>query len=390
MSLSYKTNGKLEFMKEVNKELLDILKRIDAGIASEEDLRRYSHWCDAQQEDRQSNLLGVLDPVQKDRLLETIVGRTFEKKSLVINIRTLIAIAAALLCVVAAGLWFYQWNNTIRTHDPIIAQVKIPSVQEGTVLIMDNGDQIDLEKQGQGLIGEDTNSKISKSNDSSLVYSNAVSTVSKSPVFNTLMTAKGHQYQLTLADGTKVWLNAASSLRFPVNFTGQKQRRVMLEGEAYFEVAKNAAVPFVVVTDKQEIKVLGTHFNVKSDQNANSSATTLLEGSVMVNNTVKLVPGEQLVVSNGGLSKRKVNVEDAIAWKNGFFNFESKQIPEIMDELARWYDVEVRYVGAVPKDKVDATISRKKRIDEVLDLLEMTGLAKFTKNRNTITVEQTK
>jgi ferric-dicitrate binding protein FerR (iron transport regulator) len=390
MSLGYINKGKLEFMKEVNKELLDILKRIDAGVASEEDLRRYSHWCDAQQECRQSNPQDVLDTIQKDRLLETIVGRAFEKKNSVINIRTAIAIAAALLCIVAAGLWFYQWNSTISTNDRIIAKVKIPSVQEGAVLIMDNGDQIELEKQGQGLIGEETNSKISKSNDSSLVYSNAVSAASKSPVFNTLMTARGHQYQLTLADGTKVWLNAASSLRFPVNFTGQKQRRVMLEGEAYFEVAKNAAVPFVVVTEKQEIKVLGTHFNVKSDQNASSSATTLLEGSVMVNNAVKLVPGEQLVSSNSGLSKRKVNVEDVIAWKNGFFNFEGKQIPEIMDELARWYDVEVRYAGAVPKDKVDATISRKKRVDEVLDLLEMTGLAKFAKNGNTITVTQTK
>jgi len=377
-------------MKEVNKELLGILKRIDAGIASEEDLRRYNQWCEAQQEHSRSNPQEVLDPLRKNRLLETIVGKTFEKKDPMIRIRTTVTIAASLLCIIAAGLWLYQRNNTIRANNPIIAQVKTPSIQEGTVLIMDNGDQIDLEKQEQGLIGEETNSKISKNNDSSLVYSNAVSTASKSPVFNTLITARGHQYQLTLADGTKVWLNAASSLRFPVNFAGQKQRKVILEGEAYFEVAKNPSVPFVVVTDKQEIKVLGTHFNVKSDQNASSSATTLLEGSVIVNNTVKLVPGEQLLANSSGLSKRKVNVEDVIAWKNGFFNFEGKQISEIMDELGRWYDVESRYVGTIPKDKVDATISRKKRVEEVLDLLEMTGLATFTKHGNTITVTQPK
>lgn len=377
-------------MKDEKAELLDILKRIDAGIASEQDLLRYNQWCAAQQEDSSSHAPTLMDPVQKGRLLEKIAEKTFEKKRAMINMRTVATLAASLLCVFVAALWMYQRNNTIKDNNLVIAPVRIPSAQEGTVLIMDNGDQIDLEKQGQGLIGGGTDSEISKSNDSSLVYSNRLNTASNDPVFNTLMTARGHQYQLTLADGTKVWLNASSSLRFPVNFTGQKQRKVMLEGEAYFEVAKNPAVPFVVVTDKQEIKVLGTHFNVKSDQHASSSATTLLEGSVMVNNTVKLVPGEQLVASNGGLSKRRVHVEDVIAWKNGFFNFEGKQIPEIMDELARWYDVEVRYVGAIPKDKVDATISRKKHVDEVLDLLETTGLAKFSKNGNTIVVTQTK
>lgn len=377
-------------MKDVTKELLDILKRIDAGIASEEDLRRYNQWCDEQQDRERGNSTTGWDTFQKDRLLETIAGKTFEKKRSMINLRTVATLAASLLCVIAAALWIGQRNNTIRDNNLVMTPMKIPSAQEGTVLIMGNGDQIDLEKQKQGLIGGGKDSEISKSNDSSLVYSNRLNTASNGPVFNTLMTARGHQYQLTLADGTKVWLNASSSLRFPVNFMGQKQRKVILEGEAYFEVAKNPEVPFVVVTDKQEIKVLGTHFNVKSDQNASSSATTLLEGSVMVNNSVKLVPGEQLVASGSGLSKRRVNVEDVIAWKNGFFNFEGKQIPEIMDELARWYDFEVRYVGAVPKDKVDATISRKKRVDEVLDLLEMTGLAKFSKSGNTIVVTQTK
>ncbi|WET68670.1 FecR domain-containing protein [Sphingobacterium sp.] len=377
-------------MKDVTKELLDILKRIDAGIASEEDLRRYNQWCDEQQDRERGNSTAGWDTFQKDRLLETIAGKTFEKKRSMINLRTVATLAASLLCVIAAALWIGQRNNTIRDNNLVMTPMKIPSAQEGTVLIMGNGDQIDLEKQKQGLIGGGKDSEISKSNDSSLVYSNRLNTASNGPVFNTLLTARGHQYQLTLADGTKVWLNASSSLRFPVNFMGQKQRKVILEGEAYFEVAKNPEVPFVVVTDKQEIKVLGTHFNVKSDQNASSSATTLLEGSVMVNNSVKLVPGEQLVASGSGLSKRRVNVEDVIAWKNGFFNFEGKQIPEIMDELARWYDFEVRYVGAVPKDKVDATISRKKRVDEVLDLLEMTGLAKFSKSGNTIVVTQTK
>jgi len=377
-------------MKDVTKELLDILKRIDAGIASEEDLRRYNQWCDEQQDRERGHSTAGWDTFQKDRLLETIARKTFEKKRSMINLRTVATLAASLLCVLGACLWLYQRNNTIRDNNLVIAPMKTPSMKEGTVLIMDNGNQIDLEKQEQGLIGGGTDSEISKSNDSSLVYSNRLNTASNVPVFNTLLTARGHQYQLTLADGTKVWLNASSSLRFSVNFKGQKQRKVMLEGEAYFEVAKNPEVPFVVVTDKQEIKVLGTHFNVKSDQNASSSATTLLEGSVIVNNSVKLVPGEQLVASGNGLSKRRVNVEDVIAWKNGFFNFEGKQIPEIMDELARWYDFEVRYAGAIPKDKVDATISRKKRVDEVLDLLEMTGLAKFSKSGNTIVVTQTK
>ncbi|WP_343559043.1 FecR domain-containing protein [Sphingobacterium sp.] len=378
-------------MEEKTKAWLLILKRIEEGTASAEDLQQYNRWCDSMQAEQAMEHPVHMDPVLKDRMLEDITQKTFPRKRAVLRrIPVLASVAASLFCVVATALWFYQKDNLNPKTTELVGQVNPPAISDGAVLILDNGEQINLEKQGNGQIDLNANSKVSKNSDSSLVYNANGNANSSSPLFNTLMTARGHQYQLTLADGTKVWLNASSSLRFPVSFSGQKERRVLLEGEGYFEVAKNPALPFIVVTDKQEIKVLGTHFNVKSDKGAASSATTLLEGSVLVNNAIKLLPGEQLLASSTGVSKRKVNVEDAIAWKNGYFNFDGRQITEIMDELSRWYDLDIRYKGSIPKDKVDATISRRKSVDEVFELLELTGLATFSRNGRTITVTQTK
>jgi ferric-dicitrate binding protein FerR (iron transport regulator) len=219
-----------------------------------------------------------------------------------------------------------------------------------------------------------------------------------SPVtYNTLSTPRGGQYQLTLPDGSKVWLNAASSIHYPTAFTG-KERSVEITGEAYFEVAKDPYKPFRVVSlaaagnSPLEIKVLGTHFNVNAYEDEASISTSLLEGKLSINGSRPLAAGEQAVIVRGpsGAAKaiRIVNVPDiegSIAWKEGLFNFNQENISSIMRQLSRWYDVEVAFEGPLPKDQFTAIISRNNNISQVLKMLEATNRIHFKIDRKKIT-----
>jgi ferric-dicitrate binding protein FerR (iron transport regulator) len=180
---------------------------------------------------------------------------------------------------------------------------------------------------------------------------------------------------VVLADGTKVWLNAASSLYYPTAFTG-RERRVEFHGEAYFEVAKNAAQPFIVTTNKSEIKVLGTHFNINAYENEQAVKTTLLEGAVQVSTDTKtavLKPGEQAIVSgkDPAIHVMQTDTDAAIAWKNGWFLFDKADIETIMKQLERWYDVEVMYAGEISKDHYTGQVPRNAKLSEVLKMLEL-------------------
>lgn len=199
--------------------------------------------------------------------------------------------------------------------------------------------------------------------------------------YNILATPQGGQYQLTLPDGTRVWLNASSSLRFPTAFD-DKERNVELTGEAYFEVAKNENMPFKVVVNTMNIEVLGTHFNVTAYNDENNITTTLLEGSVKVNNSttgVVLKPGQQALLNNRteDLRVSPGNTEGAVAWKNGYFMFSNENIQSVMRKISRWYNVDVEYQGDVTHKALWGTISRVENISEVLRMLELTGALHF-------------
>lgn len=210
-------------------------------------------------------------------------------------------------------------------------------------------------------------------------------------LYNTISTPRGGQYQVMLPDGSKVWLNAASSLRFPTAFTG-KERQVKMEGEAYFEVAQQASKPFVVVTGNIKIKVLGTHFNVNAYSNENTIRTTLAEGAVRVSKEDKskvLEPGEQVQFDKqtGNMSIKQVNVDQMLAWKNGLFYFDNTNIKTIMKQVARWYNVDAVYETAQLKNKNFSGItSRYKNVDGLLKRLELTGTIHFKVEGKTITV----
>ena len=209
--------------------------------------------------------------------------------------------------------------------------------------------------------------------------------------YNILATPNGGQYQLTLPDGTKVWLNSSSSLHFPTDFN-TKERTVKLSGEAYFEVAKNEKMPFKVVIKDVEIDVLGTDFNVMAYADENHITTTLLTGAVKVHNHVKgvlLKPGQQALLNNSNEDIRVSpgDTEGAVAWKNGYFNFSNENIQSVMRKISRWYNVEVEYQGDVTHKVLWGTISRFENISEVLRMLELTGSIHFSMQGRKITVK---
>ncbi|MEJ2884598.1 FecR family protein [Pedobacter sp. GR22-6] len=246
---------------------------------------------------------------------------------------------------------------------------------QGAVLTLSNGQKVLLDslKSGEVTVIQGQKAKLVNG---VLAYESGAG----APVFNVVSTPNSRQYHLILPDGTKVWLNSASSIRFPTRFVSG-ERRVEVSGEAYFEVMKDSRQPFRIITrDKVEVLVLGTHFNLNSYENEAKVSTTLLEGSVRVqHNTdeVTIRPGQQAQVSTlnsqGKSSIRTfndVNLEKAIAWKNGLFNFEGAELQEVMRQLERWYGIEVRYEGLVPKVKFFGEISRNENLSDVLKALE--------------------
>lgn len=293
--------------------------------------------------------------------------------------------AAAILCLLLAGVYFLQ-NR--KSHEQVVKKENpdgrknindvLPGKNTATLTLAD-GTTVVLDETQNGTVTVQGNTKVLKLNNGILSYK-ASHQKTAEIVYNTISTPKGGQYQLILSDGSRVWLNAASSLRFPAAFTG-KERRVELSGEGYFEVAKNAAKSFKVETEDMEVEVLGTHFNVNSYEDEASARTTLLEGSIKINHgntTHFLKPGQQARLHKDGGIKiiNDADVDEAVAWKEGKFQFDHSDIYDVMRQIARWYDVSVDYKGMV-SSHFGGTISRDVNLSQVLKMLEMTSNLKF-------------
>jgi transmembrane sensor len=250
-------------------------------------------------------------------------------------------------------------------------------------LVLSDGRTVELEGHPDKLAEKDGTRIVGK--DGEIKYNNSRPRA-QALIYNTLMVPKAGTYRLVLPDGTKIWVNALSELRFPVHF-GLKQRKVYLSGEAYFEVAHDAARPFVVEVNGTTVEVLGTHFNVNSY--TKTTTTTLLEGSVKVANKTGhqlLVPGQQAEVGES-IHIQQANINKAIAWKSGDFYFKSDSMTEIMEELSRWYDVDVHFEGGVPDKKgYSGNISRDVNLSEVLEMLSYVSGARFDVKGRTISV----
>lgn len=290
--------------------------------------------------------------------------------------------AAAILLLMASSIVLLNLNKEENTYTnntkQVVEQDRLPG-GDRAVLTLSDGRTILLDSASNGMLAQQGNTDIIKKNDGQLVY-NSADGQSNEIAYNTLQTPRGGQYKITLPDGSKVWLNAASSLKYPVVFVGN-ERRVEITGEAYFEVAKDAAKPFRVQLNNLEVEVLGTHFNINGYTDEDAVKTTLLEGKVKVlaSNTAKyLTPGQQAQLKSSGNIHvtNDVNLEETVAWKDGNFQFENSDIKTVMRQLARWYDVEVSYKGTINKHFV-GSISRDVKLSQVLSMLQQTGEVKF-------------
>lgn len=292
--------------------------------------------------------------------------------------------AAVLGGVVLVG---YNWNR-ITEEKKITAEVKkLPVIRPASntaTLTLGNGKEVKLGSQ-PGVIQETDGTDINQQNGALQYHKGA--TNSEELIYNLLTTPKAGQYQLTLEDGTRVWLNAASSLRFPVHF-GKGEREVELTGEGYFDVAQDPSKPFKVKVREVEVQVLGTGFNIGAYEN--EVKTTLVSGAVKValngNHSWRLKPGQEARVSNTGVNIGKADIEKITAWKDGVFFFRDDDFRDIMNEVARWYDVSIRYEGNVPVKRITGNISRQAGLPQVLEMLSFVSGARFKINGRVIDV----
>lgn len=307
-----------------------------------------------------------------------------------------VAAAAVLLTMIGAGSYFFLFKKPVT--EPAHAETAkakprdLPPGHDAAVLTLGDGRTIILDS-ANGTISKQGGATVINLNGQVSYDNKGGKDKTATVVYNTISTARGNQYQLILADGSKVWLNSASSLRFPTSFTGDR-REVELDGEGYFEVAKNPSKPFHVKTSSQDIEVLGTHFNVNAYNDESQVKTTLLEGSVKVNQLtidnkqlanknreVILKPGEQ-AIGNCQLSiadcrlaiNHSPDIDQVMAWKNGWFEFDNTDIKAIMRQISRWYDVDIRYETKTDNQTYGGRISRNINLSNILKMLELYGV----------------
>lgn len=272
-------------------------------------------------------------------------------------------------------LYFITFREDFYFSDnkaPVAVDHEIVPGKIGATLTLSNGKKIRLADVANGSELDESGIKVIKSANGKLFYK-LTGQASGTNSFNTLSTLKGETYTISMPDGTLVYLNAASSLTYPISFASSGIRSVKLVGEAYFEVTKDPTRPFIVQTKNQKVEVLGTHFNINCYDDESSIKTTLLEGKVKVftpKSAEIIAPGQQTVVQGENIKVKTVDIEESVAWKNSQIIISGQDIPSIMRMISRWYDVEIKYEGEIPTEKYYAKISRFDNLGRLLKLLE--------------------
>jgi transmembrane sensor len=289
--------------------------------------------------------------------------------------------AAVIVMVLLAGTYVYlkQTEHPALTASFKSKKSKIIPGGDNAVLLLADGSQVILNKASDGQIADQPGVKVVKTKSGELIYRFAKNIAPQSVAINTVITPRGGQYHLILVDGTEVWLNAASSIKFPTAFNGN-DRRVEVRGEVYFEVAKNKSKPFIVHTDQSDIKVLGTHFNVNAYDDEEVQRTTLLEGSVEIkrgNQKMLLIPRQQANIDGKSNTIKIKEIEDLdaiIAWKNGYFQFEKSDVQSVMRQVSRWYNTDVGYNGTIPTKQYTGKIPRSVNVAKLIEMLSYSGI----------------
>jgi len=369
-------------------EIAAVLKKYEDGHISPEELALLESWYNRRAEKGSLGLSDEEIAVNLDQIWANLDPAPRKQKRSGIWIWT----SAAAMILMISGLFFF-----LNQGGPDAAQTAgqsnsliVPGGNKA-YLTLANGKKISLSGGTKGRLANESGISIDQSSDGEIIYHISEGAASSGEAgFNTIETPKGGQYRLVLPDGTKIWLNAASVLKYPVHFASN-ERKVELSGEGYFEVAKDHKRPFRLNTSQQEITVLGTHFNVSNYPDDDLVQTTLLEGSVRVMNRysrkkVLLKPDQQANLSKDKMLISTVNAAESIAWKNGEFIFSDEPLGSIMKKIARWYDVEIVYQGISPEERFGGSVSRFEQVSKVLEKLELTGGIHFKIDKRRVIV----
>lgn len=365
-------------------EIRDWSQKYITGELTEKEKERFEAWY---------REIGADIPMPPEEKIQMIREEIFQKlpgnTSRKFDGRSLLA--AAVMATIMVSLIL---QLVFHKSDLVVKNIPrdIPPGGNRAMLTLANGQQIDLGKAANGNLAVQGNLRVVKNKSGQVTYLNgALNNQGGQAGMNIVSTPDDGTWQVCLPDGTKVWLNNSSSLTYPTAFQGKKQRIIELYGEAYFEVARDKRHPFVVRSAGQEVTVLGTHFNIRGFKDDRVTATTLVEGRVSISNrdkqrTIVLKPGEQARLADGVMTTGKVNITDAVAWKDGYFRFTNTPVEQVMRELSRWYGIEVRYDGPVPGENLNGKISRLKNISKVLAALEATKIVHFKIEGRRVTV----
>ncbi|WP_443938537.1 FecR family protein [Pedobacter sp. MW01-1-1] len=355
----------------MEKDAIKLLKKYTEGTCNAEEKALVEQWYNQLPLDGNTPSIDAIERTQQ-RVWQNINPKKSTGKYILLK---RVSIAASILLCLSIGMYLVL----SKKESLFVAKKELKDIQPGgnkALLTLADGSVINLDEAAKGQIADQNGIIIRKAENGQIEYivkdGSDVSKIGS----NTISTPRGGQYQVNLPDGTKVWLNAASSLKYPYVFTSN-ERLVELNGEAYFEVSKDKTRPFRIKTALQTVEVLGTHFNVNAYTDENAVKTTLLEGSVKVNSilaSVKLVPGEQsiLTAQDDKLSiNKEVDVDKELAWKNNLFSFDNDDLKTIMRQISRWYDVDVVYSGKISDEKYVGDIPRNSNLSEVFKILEL-------------------
>jgi transmembrane sensor len=357
-----------------NQESKDLLKKYIEGKCDQEETAWVESWY-------LNTSNGNVVPSQEEiETAYTLVSANLPKDARIAGRRFYLSIAATILLCISVVAYFAFRQSSLNSENTasIAKQNDLPPGSNKAILTLSNGQHIVLTGASNGKIAQQGNVAVNKTAEGQIVY-NGNDNEASAPVYNTTATPRGGEYHLTLADGTNVWLNAASTITYPTAFTGH-DRTVQITGEVYFEVSHDQHKPFKVISRGQTVEVLGTHFNINAYDDEPAIKTTLFEGAVKVSRDAKsaiLKPGEQ-AVDNTNSSTISVtndfNSAEVIAWKNGKFYFDYTDINTVMRQIARWYDVDVVYQGKVSSKRLSGSFSKYTNASKALSILEYAGI----------------
>ncbi|MDE1192603.1 MAG: FecR domain-containing protein [Arachidicoccus sp.] len=360
-------------------QLKIILDKYIEGTCSEEELQVFEQWYKTLDEYSKENIPDEYFGNESEysiKMLQdflSLKAKNKIQKTKRINLYFKVAVAAIIILGIGTGIFWKLYRVSRSKQTITVVRNDAAPGHDGAVLTLADGSEVMLDSTASGAVAQQAGVQVINAK-GQLVYNENSTAATTQITYNTLTTPKARQYKLVLPDGTKVWLNSASSIHYPVAFSG-KERIVEITGEAYFEVMHNAAIPFKVITAGNTIEDIGTEFDINAYEDESNTKTTLLQGAVKVNGTL-LHPGEEASISkqSGAIAVSKADTDDAIAWVNGQLSLECDNIQTLLRRIGRWYNVDIKYDGSLPNTALFGSVSRNVYLSQVLKALAAYGV----------------